>query len=58
MQTPKLAGAVPEDTDVAYHQSDFIVIVSMKADEHDNELLLELKNRLDEIPKWLVTGKK
>ncbi|MCI0491251.1 MAG: hypothetical protein L0229_32065 [Blastocatellia bacterium] len=52
LQPPVITGPIPEESDVAVYNSDRIAIVPMKADEQDHDMLLRLKKRLDEFPKW------
>ena len=42
----------PENSDIAAYIADYIVIVPMKVDEHDYELLEALKAREGELPGW------
>ena len=43
---------LPNDSDVALYKSGYIVVVPMRADEHDNNLLSELQDRVDMFPQW------
>lgn len=52
--TTRLDLSLPDDSDVVLYESGFIVIVPMKADEHDYELMSRLKANLDKLPDWSV----
>jgi len=45
-------GVLPDDSDVALYEAGYIVIVPMKADEHDYDLLAKLKQNLSLLPPW------
>ena len=38
--------------DIAAYRSDYIAVVPMRVDEHDYDLLEELKSRLEDFPAW------
>jgi len=42
----------PDDSDIALYRKGYIVIVPMKADEHDYDLLAKLKQNLSVFPPW------
>jgi 5'-nucleotidase len=46
------ANLIPPTSDVALYNSGYIVIVPMKADEHDYELLSRLKSSSEIFPDW------
>ena len=52
--TTRLDLSLPDDSDVVFYESGFIVVVPMKADEHDYELMSRLKATLDKLPAWPV----
>ena len=43
---------LPEDSDIALYREGYIVIVPMKADEHDYDLLPKLKQDLSQFPPY------
>jgi 5'-nucleotidase len=43
---------LPNDSDTAFYKAGYIVIVPMRADEHDYNLLSELQEHLDAFPEW------
>ena len=43
---------LPDDSDVALYEAGYIVIVPMRADEHDYDLLAKLKQNLSLLPPW------
>ena len=43
---------VPKDSDIALYNEDYIVVVPMACDEHDNQLLLRLKKDQGALPEW------
>lgn len=43
---------LPNDSDVAFYKAGYIVVVPMRADEHDYDLLSELQEHLDAFPEW------
>jgi 5'-nucleotidase len=48
---------LPNDSDVALYNSGYIVIVPMKADEHDDDLLSLLKLDSGNLPRWSIENK-
>jgi 5'-nucleotidase len=42
----------PNDSDVAVYEAGYIVVVLMRSDEHDYELLPELQDRIGMFPQW------
>jgi broad specificity polyphosphatase/5'/3'-nucleotidase SurE len=46
--------ALPNDSDVALYEAGYVVVVPMRADEHDDNLLSELQDRGDIFPEWSV----
>jgi 5'-nucleotidase len=49
---PEEANPAPADSDVALYGSDYIVIVPMAVDEHDYDLLADLRKQVGELPHW------
>ena len=47
----------PADSDVALFAQNYIVVTPMRADEHADDLLEELKQRLDRLPSWPPHGR-
>jgi 5'-nucleotidase len=45
-------GTLPDDSDLAFYRKGYIVIVPMKADEHDYDHLAKLKQDLSIFPPW------
>ncbi len=48
---------LPNDSDVAFYDSGYIVIVPMKADEHDDDLLSLFKLDPGNLPPWSIESK-
>lgn len=48
----EMGGIVPDDSDIALFRKGYIVVVPMKADEHDYDLLAELKQDLSLLPPY------
>jgi broad specificity polyphosphatase/5'/3'-nucleotidase SurE len=42
----------PVDSDVALYSQNYIVVTPMRADEHDSQLLDQLRQRIDHLPPW------
>lgn len=50
----KIENSLLHDDDLSLYKTGYVVIVPMKADEHDLELLSLLKNNLDKLPSWSI----
>ncbi len=50
--TEKLDYSLPSDSDIAFYNEGYIVVVPMVCDEHDNQLLLRLKKDQGALPEW------
>jgi 5'-nucleotidase len=48
----EMGGVLPDDSDIALYEKGYIVIVPMKADEHDYDLLAELEQDLSLLPPY------
>lgn len=48
---------LPSDSDVALFDSGYIVIVPMKADEHDDDLMHLLKLKPENLPPWPIENR-
>ncbi len=48
----KIENSLGQDSDLALYRAGYIVIVPMKADEHDLTLFSLLENNLDKFPPW------
>jgi hypothetical protein len=44
------------ESDAALYAQEYIVVVPMRADEHDRELLAQLVGHLEALPKWTHSG--
>lgn len=51
-QRKEIEGALPADSDIALYEAGYIVIVPMKADEHDYVMLEKMKQNLSHLPPW------
>lgn len=56
--TQKLDYSLPSDSDIALYNEGYIVIVTMVCDEHDYELLSQLKDNIGKIPEWISLKEK
>ncbi len=50
--------SLPSDSDIALYNEGYIVIVSMVCNEHDYELLSQLKDNLEKLPEWISLKEK
>jgi 5'-nucleotidase len=49
---------VPKDSDIALYNEGYIVVVPMICDEHDSQLLLQLKKEEESLPEWTHRNEK